>query len=108
MFHLLLESIVPELDRCLEICISSQVRQLLVTSNIVPSAPILVTLMMESLSSTETPVLTRAIWRNIPEDCILHSQHHENLISYIFLLCLYVVWESCVILLEWVVITDNL
>jgi hypothetical protein len=31
----------------------------LVTANVIPSSPILVTLMMEALSSTETSVLTR-------------------------------------------------
>jgi hypothetical protein len=30
-----------------------------------------------------TSVVTRAKWRNIPEDSILHNQHHENLKSYI-------------------------
>jgi hypothetical protein len=61
------------------------VRQLVVTVNVVPSSPILVTMMMGAICSSETSVLTRGTQRDMPEDGILHSYRRENLKSYIAL-----------------------
>jgi hypothetical protein len=55
--------------------------QLLVTANVL-SSPILLTLMMEMICSSKTPVLIRGACCNIPKDGILHSNRCKNLTSY--------------------------
>jgi hypothetical protein len=45
------------------LAVTSDVRRLIVTASVVPSSPILVTLMKEALNSFETSVLTRVTRR---------------------------------------------
>jgi carbonic anhydrase/acetyltransferase-like protein (isoleucine patch superfamily) len=48
----------------------------------VPSSPILVTLMMEAVVSSETSDLKRVTRRNIQENVTLHSHRRDNLKYY--------------------------
>jgi hypothetical protein len=45
-----------------------------VTSNVVPSSPILSTLVIEAIRFSKTSVLTRTTQRHITEDDILHEE----------------------------------
>jgi hypothetical protein len=58
------------------------VRRLLVTADVAPGSPILVTLKMEAILSSEKSILTRASRRHIAKDGILHSHRREQLKSY--------------------------
>jgi hypothetical protein len=50
-------------------------RRLIVTANVVPSSPILATLMMEALQPSQTSILTRATRRHAPEECQLNDNY---------------------------------
>jgi hypothetical protein len=56
-----------------------------VTANVFLTSPILVTLLMEAMRSSETSVLTRATRRNVPKDCILDGQSVR--IQWFWVLC---------------------
>jgi hypothetical protein len=77
---------IGELGTTLACVFLRSVRRLLVTAN-VPSSPILVSLVIEALSSPETSVLTRATLHIIPRDASLHSRRRENLKSYMKEVC---------------------
>jgi hypothetical protein len=55
--------------------------RLLVTVDAVPNSPILLTLMMEAIRSSETLVLTRVTRCHIPEYSVLHNHRGGNLNS---------------------------
>jgi hypothetical protein len=57
----------------------------IITVNVVPSSPILFTLMMEAIRCADTSVRKEATRRHIQEDGILHSLCRGKLKSYIAL-----------------------
>jgi hypothetical protein len=54
---------------------------LLVTASVVHSSPILVTLMNEALSSSETSVLSRATGGNILKDAIIFVENYPDAVQ---------------------------
>jgi hypothetical protein len=62
---------VTRIDKLGTFVVTSNVLRLLVTANVVHSSPILVTLMMEFIITSETLVITKVSLLHIPKDGIL-------------------------------------
>jgi hypothetical protein len=67
-------------------CFFFSALQLLVTANVVPRSPILVTFIMEAISFSETSVLSRVTPRNFSGVGILHTRRRKVLKSCILIL----------------------
>jgi hypothetical protein len=63
-------------NRSTHIVLLRSLLHLLVSANVFPSSLIIDTLMMKAIRSSETSVVIRALWRNIPEDGILHRNYY--------------------------------
>jgi hypothetical protein len=74
----------------------TSVLPLLVIAKIVPSSPILVT-MMEAICSSETSILITATRHHIQEHDILHSHRGENLRSYLDLFASLITTTNCIV-----------
>jgi hypothetical protein len=71
----ILRRVVLAKYRHFEHSISSQLASVVSYGNAVPRSPILVSMIMEAIRSSETSVLTTATRHNNPVDGILESQH---------------------------------
>jgi hypothetical protein len=62
---------ISELGTMLAVTSNRHTLQRNIKCEVVPSSPIVITLMMEAVSSFETSVLIRVTWHNITEDGII-------------------------------------
>jgi hypothetical protein len=74
---------ISELGTTLAVTTNRRKQRASVANYVVPSSPIIFSLKMAALCSSETSIFTRTPHRNNPEDGILHSHRHEHLKFYI-------------------------
>jgi hypothetical protein len=87
------EERIASISRVRRIALLGSLLRLLVTSNVVPCSPILATLVMEAVCSSEISVLIRDTRRNI-EDGILYIHRRKSPKSYIAMLNSLLLWQK--------------